>query len=249
MTNEFIATEINDSTGIITLNSPRSLNSFGEKMLHELVAQIKDFDNNEQVKVIVIRGIDQSFAAGIDIKELAADISHAKDKIRIMQNDFRIFFSVRKPIISLVSGFALGIGCEIVLCSDIVLATDNARFGLPELSIGLLPCFGGCRLLTSRIGKALASDMILTGRALSAEEAEKSGLVSRIVTKASIMEECTKIVRRISALPQDLVFTVKRLTGNYDIQSDLFLENQLSLNCFDSGDFRQALLTFAAQKP
>ena len=248
MNNEYIATEVRDSMGIITFNNPQTLNSVGENMLHELAEQLQIYEQDANVKVIVLKGLEQSFAAGLDIKELSANLGTVKEKIRKMQNDFCFLLNAKKPIIAAVSGFALGVGCEIALCCDIVLATDSARFGLPELSIGLLPCFGGSGLLAQRIGKAKATDMLLTGRALSAEEAERCGLISRIVTDAAMTEEYTKIARRISALPQNAVIAAKQLISGYTSNLNLFLENQLSLARLESPEFKQVLLSFGSPK-
>lgn len=249
MKTEYIAAEVRDNNiGIITLNNPQTLNSVNEQMLGEFVWQLREFNNNEQIHVIVIKGIEKSFAAGIDIKELAANIGKAKIIMRNMQHNFQTLISCRKPLIAAVSGFALGIGCEIALCCDIVLATDNARFGLPELSIGLLPCFSGCGLLTERIGRAKAADMILTGRALSADEAETAGLVSRIVTAETLEEEYIKIARRIAALPQTPVSAAKRIISEHDQKTSADLETLLCLNCIESGDFKQTLKNFASPK-
>ena len=242
---DYIAAEVRENIGIITLNNPQTLNSINEKMLGELSWQIGEFEKNEQVKVVVIKGIEKSFAAGIDIKELAANLSNAQDIMRNMQKHFDTLRHARKPIIAAISGFALGIGCEIALCCDIVLATDSARFGLPELSIGLLPCFGGCRMLVERIGKAKAMDMILTGRAISAEEAESAGLISRVVSEISMSEEYTKIARRIAALPQDTVSAAKKIMKQNEQTT---LENLLALNCIESGTFKNTLLNFARKK-
>ncbi len=242
---DYIAAEVRENIGIITLNNPQTLNSINEKMLGELSWQIGEFEKNEQVKVMVIKGIEKSFAAGIDIKELAANLGNAQDIMRNMQKHFGTLRNARKPIIAAISGFALGIGCEIALSCDIVLASDSARFGLPELSIGLLPCFGGCQMLVERIGKAKAMDMILTGRAISAEEAESAGLVSRVVSEISMSEEYTKIARRIAALPQDTVAVAKKIIKHSEQTT---LENLLALDCIESGTFKNTLLNFARKK-
>lgn len=250
MKTEYIAAETRDDTiGIITLNNPQTLNSVNEQMLGEFAWQLREFNNNEQIHVIVIKGIEKSFAAGIDVKELAANIGNAKIIMRNMQHNFQTLVNLRKPLIAAVSGFALGIGCEIALCCDIILATDSARFGLPELSIGLLPCFGGCGLLTERIGRAKAADMILTGRALSADEAEAAGLVSRVVTAAALEEEYIKIARRIAALPQSAVAAAKKIISAQSKKPAADLETLLSLNCIESGEFKQTLRNFADKKP
>lgn len=242
---DYIAAEVRENIGIITLNNPETLNSVNEKMLGELSWQVSEFEENDQVKVMVIKGIEKSFAAGIDIKELAANLGNAQDIMRNMQKHFDTLRNARKPIIAAISGFALGIGCEIALCCDIVLASDSARFGLPELSIGLLPCFGGCQMLVERIGKAKAMDMILTGRAISAEEAESAGLVSRVVSEISMSEEYTKIARRIAALPQNTVIAAKKIMKQNEQTT---LENLLALNCIESGTFKNTLLNFARKK-
>ena len=165
-----------------------------------------------------------------------------------MQHQFKSISNSRKPLIAAISGFALGIGCEIALCCDVVLATDNARFGLPELSIGLLPCFGGCGLLVSRVGRAKAMDMILTGKAISADEAEKIGLISRVVTESSMTEEYTKIAQRIALLPSNSVGLAKKTINAYANPEGLQLENLLSLCCIESSEFKQTLLNFSNKK-
>lgn len=248
MTTEYITKEIRENIGIITLNNPQTLNSINEKMMEELTDLLQRFDKDEQVKVIVLKGIEQSFAAGLDIKTLAADLSGAKISLQKMQEEFNSVLRLQKPLIAAVSGFALGVGCELVLACDIVLATNNAKFGLPELSLGLLPCFGGCGLLATRIGKAKAMDLILTGKAMSADEAEQCGLISRIVTPESLEEEYLKVARRISMLPQDAVATAKKSICEQTLSSHLFFENLFSLNRIESEEFRQVLQAYAAKK-
>ena len=249
MKNEYLTTEIRESIGIITLNYSQTLNSINEKMMSELVEQLQEYEQNEQVKVIVLKGIEKSFAAGLDIKELANDLNDAKTSVRHMQKDFNSLLRIQKPIIAVVSGFALGAGCEIVLACDIVIAADNAKFGLPELSLGLLPCFGGCGLLAARIGKAKAMDIVLSGKAMSADEAEQAGLVSRVVTPEALDEEYLKLARRIASFSQDAVLAAKKVICEQSAPSHLFFENLFSLNRIESEEFRQILQTYAAKKP
>lgn len=246
---EYIAAEIRENVGIITLNNPNNLNSINEKMLRELSDQILEYDNSKHVRVIVLKGIEKSFAAGLDVKSIAANLSNAKEILKNMQTSFQSILTAKKPLIAAVSGFALGIGCEIVMCCDIVLATETARFGLPELSIGLLPCFGGCHLLTKTVGKAKAMDMILSGRALLADEAEKAGLVSRIVTSESLTEEYTKLAQRIASLPQSTVLRAKRIISQAAQSPQAELENLLSLSSVESSEFKQSLMSYAQKKP
>lgn len=245
MKTEYIATEIRESIGIITINAPHTLNAINGKILEELSRELTEFENLSQIKVVVIKGIEQSFAAGLDIKKLAENLNSAKTIMQDMQKNFQTLQNAKKPLIAVVSGFALGVGCEIAMCCDIVVATETARFGFPELSIGLLPCFGGCSTLTSRVGKAKAMDMILTGRALSAEEAEKAGLVSRVVTPESLTEEYLKIAQRIANLPQYTVLAAKQLITTQAQTQNALAENLLGLSSVESSDFKETLLDFA----
>lgn len=245
---EYITSEIREDIGIVTINDPKTLNSVNSKMLHELAEKLKEYDQKKQVKVIVLKGIDKSFAAGIDVKELAANIDDAKNIIQNMQVDFNSINNTQKPLIAAVSGFALGIGCELALCCDIILATDDARFGLPELSIGLLPCFNGCRLLATRIGKAKAMDMILSGKAMSATEAESIGLISRIIAPESLEEEYIKLARRIALLPQNTIFAAKKIINSYFMSSWDSSENLCSLNSVESDEFKRILMSYASPK-
>ena len=248
MRTQFIGVEIQDNIGMITLNNPQTLNAVNETMLSELASQITEFEQNNKVKVIILKGLEQSFAAGLDIKYLAANYSRTSSIMQNMQQQFDIIAHAKKPIISVVSGFALGIGCELVLISDIVLATENAQFSFPELSLGLLPCFGGCHLLASRIGVSKAMDVILSGRALNAEEAEKAGIVSRIVDASAIEEEYIKLARRLSALPQRAVLTAKQLILSATSSQNHLSETLLSLSRLESADFKNSLLKFVPKK-
>ncbi len=248
MSNEYIIDEIREEIGILTLNRPQALNSINEQMLAELSSKIKEFNQQPKIKVIILKGIEQAFAAGIDVKELAAHFNTAKTAIQNMQDSFKSILYSQKPIIAAVSGFSLGIGTEIALACDIILAADNARFGLPELSIGLIPCFGGCGLLASRIGKAKAMDMILSGKAISADEAEKCGLISRIVTPESLQEESLKLAKRIAALPEQTVSAAKKLIIAASDSSSAAIENLSALSALESPEFRQILQSYAVQK-
>ena len=245
MSTEYVSSEIHDNIGIITLNNPKSMNSVNEKMLTELAEQVTEYNSNPNVKVIILKGIEKSFATGIDIKELASNIGNARNIIKNMQQKFDIIVNTDKPLIAVITGFALGIGCEIALACDIILATDNAKFGLPELSIGLLPCFGGCKLLASRIGKAKALDMILTGKAMTADEAERAGLISRIVNDTAIIEEYTKIAQRIALLPEYSISTAKKLVREIIDKPNLEIEKTLCLSHIESGELKKTLLNFA----
>ncbi len=247
MSNEYIVDEIREDVGIITLNRPQTLNTVNEKMLEELAHSIRNFNQHRNIRVIVLRGIEQAFSAGLDIKALAADIDNTKTILQNMQNSFQCLIRSQKPVIAAVSGFVLGIGCEIALACDIILAADNARFGLPELSVGLLPCFGGSGRLTSRIGKAKAMDMILSGKTITADEAEFCGLISRCVTPESLAEESLKLAKRIALLPEKAVYLAKRIIAETEDSTSSDLEALSALSAIESAEFQQILQNYTSK--
>lgn len=244
-----ITVETRENLGIITLNRPQALNAVNAEMLKELALAAEAFDNNDAVRVLIVKGDDKTFAAGIDIKEV---LSRADSKflgIDEMQNCFRRFAAVKKPIIAAVSGYALGIGCELALACDIILAADNARFGQPELSLGTIPAFGATQRLTRALGKAKAMEMILSGRALTAEEAFVSGLVSRIVPLPDLFEDAAKTAVRIAAQPLGALKAAKEAVlaaQNTPLEEGIAFERKAAQCCLAADEFRESLRNFAA---
>ena len=235
-----ITVETRENLGIITLNRPQALNAVNAEMLKELALAAEAFDNNDAVRVLIVKGDGKTFAAGIDIKEV---LSRADSKflgIDEMQNCFRRFAAVKKPIIAAVSGYALGIGCELALACDIILAADNARFGQPELSLGTIPAFGATQRLTRALGKAKAMEMILSGRALTAEEAFVSGLV---------FEDAAKTAVRIAAQPLGALKAAKEAVlaaQNTPLEEGIAFERKAAQCCLAADEFRESLRNFAA---
>lgn len=244
-----ITVETRENLGIITLNRPQALNAVNAEMLKELALAAEAFDNNDAVRVLIVKGDGKTFAAGIDIKEV---LSRADSKflgIDEMQNCFRRFAAVKKPIIAAVSGYALGIGCELALACDIILAADNARFGQPELSLGTIPAFGATQRLTRALGKAKAMEMILSGRALTAEEAFVSGLVSRIVPLPDLFEDAAKTAARIAAQPLGALKAAKEAVlaaQNTPLEEGIAFEGKAAQCCLAADEFRESLRNFAA---
>lgn len=244
-----ITVETRENLGIITLNRPQALNAVNAEMLKELALAAEAFDNNDAVRVLIVKGDGKTFAAGIDIKEV---LSRADSKflgIDEMQNCFRRFTAVKKPIIAAVSGYALGIGCELALACDIILAADNARFGQPELSLGTIPAFGATQRLTRALGKAKAMEMILSGRALTAEEAFVSGLVSRIVPLPDLFEDAAKTAARIAAQPLGALKAAKEAVlaaQNTPLEEGIAFEGKAAQCCLAADEFRESLRNFAA---
>jgi len=177
------------AVGIITLNRPKALNALNGALMDELGAALKAFDADEAIGCMVITGSEKAFAAGADISAMAKFTFAGVYKEDFITRNWETIRSIRKPVIAAVSGFALGGGCELAMMCDFVIAADNAKFGQPEIKLGTIPGAGGTQRLPRAIGKAKAMDLVLTGRMMDAHEAERSGLVSRVVPLDKLMEE------------------------------------------------------------
>ena len=199
MTTETILVETNGKVGIVRLNRPQALNALNAKVNEELSAAIDAFEADEGIACVIITGNEKAFAAGADIKEM-----QAKSYMDAFKGDFAQSWDrvarMRKPVIAAVAGFALGGGCELAMMCDMIIAADNAKFGQPEIKLGVIPGIGGTQRLTRAVGKAKAMDLNLTGRMMDAAEAERSGLVARIVPLASLMDETMKIAETIASM-------------------------------------------------
>lgn len=190
--------EIEDGVGLIRLNRPQALNALNHALITELSAALEQLDANDDVGCIVIAGNEKAFAAGADISEMAEET--AVDMLR--SDRFRHWDrmrNIRKPIIAAVSGYALGGGCEVAMACDMIVASETAKFGQPEIKLGIMPGAGGTQRLTRAVGKALAMEMILADRWLSAEEAERLGLVNRVVPVESYLEEAMRLARNVAS--------------------------------------------------
>lgn len=185
-----------ESAGLITLHRPDALNAISTLMLREIADATATFDADPSIACIVITGSAKAFAAGADVREMATLSAADAARLDLLAEIDRIA-ATRKPLIAAVSGYALGGGCELAMACDIVIAADSARFGLPELSLGILPGMGGTQRLTRLVGKARAMDLILTGRVIDAAEAERIGVVSRVVPADELMDEALAVARRI----------------------------------------------------
>lgn len=242
-----IIIETRDSTGIITLNRPETLNAVTLEMLNELACQVQTFEYDENITAIIIKGGEKAFAAGIDVKELSEEASQQSFALDLWYEEFRKIENCTKPLIAAISGYALGIGCELALACDIILASDSARFGHPEISLGILPGFGACSRLVHTIGKAKTMEMILTGKALTAEEAENCGLISRIVPLADLNEEALRVASRIAAQPFQAVIQSKdavRQAEKMTLQNGLEIEAKSCKLSINTAEFRQQLAKF-----
>src|SRR5437016_14517022 len=199
MTTETIIVERHGRVGIVRLNRPQALNALNATLRNELLGAVEALDADAEVGCILITGSDKAFAAGADIKEMAD-----KSYIDIFRADYAADYErltrVRKPVIAAVAGFALGGGCELAMMCDFIIAADNAKFGQPEIKLGIIPGIGGTQRLARAVGKAKARDRNLTGRMMEAQEAERSGLVARVVPLARLMDEAMEVAQTIPSM-------------------------------------------------
>jgi enoyl-CoA hydratase len=208
MTYENILVETRGRVGVIKLNRPQALNALNSKLIGELSAAIDAFEADRNIGCLVITGSEKAFAAGADIKEMSD-----KSYLDAFMGDFTAQWSrvaqTRKPVIAAVAGFALGGGCELAMQCDLIIAADNAKFGQPEIKLGVIPGIGGTQRLTRAVGKAKAMDLCLTGRMMDAQEAERSGLVARVVPAATLMDEAMKAAETIASMSLPSVMLAK----------------------------------------
>lgn len=242
-----IISEIKNHTGIITLKTEDGLNAVNRRMLAEIAEAATAMDMNDEVKAIIIRGGEKAFSAGVDVNEFVADVNPSV--LEEMYENFEKIADVKKPVIAAVSGYALGIGFEMALACDIVFASESACFGHPDLSLGTVPGFGATQRLPNTVGKSKTMEMILTGRAMNAREAERAGIVSRIIPLRYLFDEAFNTAERIAALPDLAVNTSKELiktaVSNTNLKEGLEIEKQVYKSSIASDEFRQNLANLA----
>ncbi|MBC7136401.1 MAG: enoyl-CoA hydratase/isomerase family protein, partial [Oceanibaculum nanhaiense] len=209
MAYENIIAEKKGAVGVITLNRPKALNALSAGLITDLGAALDDFEADAEIGCIVVTGSEKAFAAGADIKEMAGFSYMDAYKADFITKGWERLAHCRKPVIAAVAGYALGGGCEIAMMCDFILAADTAKFGQPEITIGTIPGAGGTQRLTRFVGKSKAMEMCLTGRMMDAEEAERAGLVSRIIPAAELLDEAMKTAERIAAMSKPAAMMAK----------------------------------------
>jgi enoyl-CoA hydratase len=251
MTMQAISIETRGRVGLIRLNRPQSINALNTVLKDELLAAAEQFDADGAIGCIVITGSDKAFAAGADIKEMAE-----KSYMDVFGGDFAADYErltrLRKPLIAAVAGFALGGGCEIAMMCDIIIAADNAKFGQPEIKLGVIPGMGGTQRLTRAIGKAKAMDLIMTGRMMDAAEAERAGLVARVVPAAALLDETMKIAEQIAALSLPSVLAAKEAVNRAletSLAEGLRFERRVFHALFATHDQKEGMAAFIAKRP
>jgi enoyl-CoA hydratase len=251
MSYEAIIVETHGRVGLIRLNRPQALNALNPAIRSELLAAAEAFDADPAIGCIVITGSDKAFAAGADIKEMA-DQSYMDVFLSDYAAAYERLTRVRKPIVAAVAGFALGGGCEVAMMCDIVIAADTAKFGQPEIKLGVIPGMGGTQRLTRAVGKAKAMDLVLTGRMMDAAEAERSGLVSRVVPAASLMEEAMKVAEAIASMSLPSVLSAKEaINRSFEAPLDegLRFERRVFHALFATEDQKEGMAAFIAKRP
>jgi len=251
MSTETITIEKSGRVGLIRLNRPQALNALNATLKYELLAAAEAFDADAAIGCIVIAGSDKAFAAGADIKEMAhrpyIDVLNADDIA-----DYDRLAQVRKPVIAAVAGFALGGGCELAMMCDLIIAADTAKFGQPEIKLGVIPGIGGTQRLTRAVGKAKAMDLILTGRTMDATEAERCGLVARVVPAASLMEEVMKVATAIAAMSLPSVLAAKEAVNRSfetSLAEGVRFERRVFQALFATEDQKEGMAAFMEKRP
>ena len=252
MTYGCILVETRGPVGLVTFNRPEALNAFNDQLMTELTAALQAFEADDVVGAIVVTGSEKAFAAGADIKEMQATTFAGAYMDGLVSRNWEQISRCRKPVIAAVSGYALGGGNEIAMMCDIVLASPTARFGQPEITIGTIPGAGGTQRLTRAIGKAKAMDMILTGRMMSAEEAELMGLVSRIVPAADLVDEAVKLAQAICRLSRPSVMLAKEAVNRAfetTLAEGILFERRAFHATFSTEDQKEGMAAFAEKRP
>jgi enoyl-CoA hydratase len=249
---EHILVERRGAIGILQLNRPKMLNALSVDVFKEIARAIDDYEADETIGAIVIAGSERAFAAGADIKEM-----QPKGYIDMFKADFIAIggyrvAECRKPTIAAVSGFALGGGCELAMMCDIIIASDTAKFGQPEITLGTIPGLGGTQRLTRAVGKSKAMDLCLTGRMMDAAEAERAGLVSRIVAADKLMEEAVAVADKIASMSKPAVMAAKEAVNRAfesTLAEGLSAERNLFHGTFALEDRSEGMAAFMAKRP
>ena len=250
MSNTMILTDTRGPVGLVTFNRPDVMNALNHKLLEELMDALQIFDNDNSIGAMVISGNEKAFAAGADIVEMGE-----KSSTELVDEDFTAVFarirSLKKPVIAAVSGWALGGGCEIALSCDMIVASENAKFGQPEITLGVIPGAGGTQRLTNIVGKAIAMEMVLNNRSLSAREALTYGLVNHVVAAERCLEEAITLAQEISSRAPVAVRAAKwliNLTYERSLTDGLRQERQVFYRMFSTEDQKEGMNAFIAKR-
>ena len=243
---ETIESNVLNGVGTLSLNRPSAMNALNQQMMLEVSELIGQWEGDASIRAIVLTGSEKAFAAGADISEMA-NLDYLDALEQNFLNDWTCIANCRKPIIAAVAGYALGGGCEIAMMCDFILAADTAQFGQPEIRLGTLPGLGGTQRLTGLIGKSKAMELCLTGRLMKAEEAERAGLVARVVPAAELLSEAQKAAERIAGYSSSAVQLVREAVQaslETNLQQGLLVERRSFYSLFGSHDQKEGMGAF-----
>ena len=247
---DIILCEVRGNVGLITFNRPKALNAINLEVMDALIAQVAQYDGDENIGCIVLAGSEKAFVAGADIKEMQ-DKTYMEMFLADKQSDWEKFSATRTPMIAAVSGYALGGGCEIAMMCDMIFASETAMFGQPEIKLGVIPGWGGTQRLTRAVGKAKAMDMILTGRMMDVEEAERAGLVSRIFKADELLEETMKAAQKIASYSTPSVMLGKEAVNRAfetSLAEGINFERRVFYSLFATQDQKEGMEAFASKR-
>ena len=247
---ETILVETRGKVGLVTLNRPKALNALNSRLLEEILSAMQDFEEDPDIGAVVITGSEKAFAAGADIKEMQ-DKTYAEMYLQDFFAGWEAFARLRKPVIAAVSGYALGGGCELAMMCDFIIAADTAKFGQPEITLGVIPGMGGSQRLTRFVGKSKAMDMVLTGRMMDAAEAERCGLVSRVVAGGELLPTALDAAAKIAGFSLPAVLMAKEAVNrSYEttLGEGLRFERRLFHSLFALEDQKEGMEAFAQKR-
>jgi enoyl-CoA hydratase len=250
MAYENVTVETRGKVGLIRLNRPQALNALNRALVADLTRALDAFEADPNIGCMVITGSDKAFAAGADIKEMA-DKTFADAFLGDFAANWERAATVRKPVIAAVAGFALGGGCELAMQCDMIIAADNAKFGQPEIKLGVIPGIGGTQRFTRAVGKAKAMDIMLTGRMMDVEEAERAGLVARIVPLASLVDEAVKVAETIASMSLPSVLGAKEAVNRAfetSLAEGVRFERRVFHSLFATADQKEGMAAFIAKR-
>ena len=239
------------AVGVITLNRPKALNALNAELLEELSTALEAFDADPAIRVIVVTGSERAFAAGADIKEMAGKSYMDMYKTDFFADPCNRIAAIRKPVIAAVAGYALGGGCELAMMCDFIIAADTAKFGQPEVTLGVIPGMGGSQRLTRFVGKSKAMDLCLTGRTMDAAEAERAGLVSRVVPAADLLAETMKAAAKIAEQSLPVLMMAKEAVNRaYEttLAEGILHERRLFHSVFAAEDQKEGMAAFVEKR-
>jgi enoyl-CoA hydratase len=252
MSYETILTSTDGRVGVITLNRPKALNALNDQLMDELGAALLSFDADSNISCIVITGSEKAFAAGADIGMMSKYNFTDVYKSDYITKNWETIRKVRKPVIAAVAGYALGGGCELAMMCDFIIAADNAKFGQPEIKLGIIPGAGGSQRLPRAVSKSKAMDMCLTARMMDANEAERAGLVSRIVAADKLLDEAMAAAKTIGEMSLPIVMMVKEsINASFEssLSEGIHFERRLFHSTFATEDQKEGMAAFVEKRP